>query len=222
VTDCAPKRFERWQLAGLLNAYPNLRIIPSTGDETNIGGSLAFVRDAPPYGVIEDEYDIEIVIPRAFPSRLPSVHETQGRITRAYHKLTDGSLCLGSPTRLRLIAIESQSVLRYVELCVIPYLYGYSYFERNGAPPFGELRHGTAGLCDDLAALFGVDDEPAARAMLRLAAMRKRQANKRACPCDSRRRLGRCHHRRVNAIRSRLSRIWLRTVYDSLGPTPPV
>ena len=43
---------------------------------------------------------------------------------------------------------------------------------------------------------------------VRLTAMRKRHANKQACPCGSGRRLGRCHHRRINTLREQLGRRW--------------
>ncbi|MGH9383577.1 MAG: hypothetical protein ACRD2N_04745 [Vicinamibacterales bacterium] len=46
------------------------------------------------------------------------------RIPAKYHKLDSGALCLGSRVRLRLQMAGSPSVLRVVERCLIPYLYG--------------------------------------------------------------------------------------------------
>ena len=42
-----------------------------------------------------------------------------------------------------------------------------------------------------------------------LAAMKRRLANKRPCPCGSGRRLGRCHNRRVNTLRNQVGRLVL-------------
>ena len=42
-----------------------------------------------------------------------------------------------------------------------------------------------------------------------LASMLRRRANKRPCPCGSGRRLGRCHNRKVNALRDRVGRVFL-------------
>lgn len=168
---------------------------------------------------IEDEYQIEIVIPYAFPRRLPSVFETANRIPKSFHSMSDGSLCLGSPTRQRLLISSSSPVLRFVQRCVVPYLYGRSHFEKHQTMPFGELEHGHAGIRDDLADLFGIDDEEAVKGFVHVAAMRKRHANKQRCPCGSRHPLARCHHRRVNELRRRLGRYWFREVNASLGAT---
>jgi hypothetical protein len=220
VAESIRQRFVQWQIDELLFSYPGLRVVPTTGGYVKITGALAFIREAPGKERIEDEYLVEITIPYAFPKCLLSVRETGRRIPRWYHTLRDGTLCLGSPTRLRFIVSGSASVLRFVERCVVPYLYGYSYFERHKSLPFGELQHGISGLREDLASLFGVDDERSISSFVRLAAMRKRQANKHSCPCGSSRRLGRCHHRRVNELRARLSRRWFCVVRHSLGAMP--
>ena len=132
--------------------------------------------------------------------------ETGGRIPPDYHKLTNGALCLGSRVGLRLQMGGSPSLLRFVERCVIPYLYGYSYSVKHGAPPFGELAHGELGSLQDLAGLLGVEDLALAVRYCMLAATKRRRANKQPCPCGSGRRLGRCHNRRVNALRKRVGR----------------
>ena len=50
------------------------------------------------------------------------------------------------------------SLLRFVERCLIPYLYGFSYFQRHqGKLPFGELAHGAEGIRQDYKDLFGVE-----------------------------------------------------------------
>jgi hypothetical protein len=173
-----------------------------------LAGSLAFVAEPAGKEQLADEYQIEIWIPENFPDAIPTVWETAGRIPPSFHKLDDGSLCLGSQTNLRLILTESSSLLRFVERCVIPYLYGHTYFAKHGVPPFGELAHGKPGIRQDLAMIFGTHREEDIEEFVRLTAMRKRIANKKPCPCGSKRRLGRCHHLRVNSLRDRLGRRW--------------
>ena len=126
---------------------------------------------------------------------VPLVFETGGRISRAYHQLQDGSLCLGSETRLRLLLAEGLSLVGFVERCLVPYLYRYSYLKTFGEAPFGDLAHGAEGIREDLGLLLGVDRESAVLPFIRLVAMKKGHANKRECPCGSGRRLGRCHNR---------------------------
>jgi hypothetical protein len=143
--------------------------------------------------------------------------ETGGGIPTDYHKLTNGALCLGSRVGLRLQMGGSPSLLRYVERCVIPYLYGYSYSVKHGAPPFGELAHGELGSLQDLAGLLGVEDLSIAFRYCTLAAIKRRRANRHLCPCGSGRRLGRCHSGRVNALRKRVGRAVLASEMSSIA-----
>jgi hypothetical protein len=103
------------------------------------------------------------------------------------------------------MAAESTTLLAFLERCIVPYLYGFSYFERHGVMPFGELEHGRAGLLQDFAALFGVEED-AAEMCVRLAAMPQRKANRHRCPCGSGLRVGECHNIRLNEIRNGVGR----------------
>lgn len=174
-----------------------------------IEGTLRFCANGKRTEVIEDGYDVRIEAPEDFPVRMALVWETGGRIPATYHRLDNGALCLGSRVGLRLQMGKSPSILRFVEHCVIPYLYGYSYSVKHGAPPFGELEHGELGSLQDLAGLLGVEDLDLAFRYCTLAATKRRRANRRPCPCGSGRRLGRCHNRKVNALRERVGRLVL-------------
>lgn len=171
-----------------------------------VEGTLRFCAEGKKTELIEDSYDVRIEVPENFPERMALSWETGGRIPPDYHKLTNGALCLGSRVGLRLQMNGSPSLLRFVERCLIPYLYGYSYSVKHGSPPFGELAHGELGSLQDLAALLGVDDLALAARYSTLAATKRRRANKHPCPCGSGRPLGRCHNRRVNALRERVGR----------------
>jgi hypothetical protein len=217
VHESIQQRFTRWQLGNLLVKYSSLRLAPLPADAIQLVGLLGFEAFAPGKELIKDEYQIEISIPETFPRQIPSVKEIGGRISRSFHKLSDGSLCLGSPARLMLILAESPSLLRFVERCVIPYLYGHSYFKRNGVMPFGDLDHGAPGLREDLMAIFRTSRESAISHFLRLGSMKKRIANKEPCPCGSGRRLGRCHNRIVNCLRTRLGRYQFRLIQHNLA-----
>lgn len=205
----------RWRLEELLLRQPGLRIVPG-GSGVVLAGSLEVNAQILGKAAIWDKYQIELRIPPNFPLRVPLVFETGGRIPRSYHQLQDGSLCLGSDTRLRLLLTEGLSLVGFMERCVVPYLYRYSYLKTYGEAPFGDLAHGVDGIREDLRMLFGVDRDSAVLPFVCLVAMKKRQANKRACPCDSGRRLGRCHNRTVNRLRDRLGRFWFRIVEQQL------
>jgi hypothetical protein len=196
-------------MAALLARYPGLRLIPSGSMALCLEGSLRFCASGKKTECIEDAYDVRIEAPENFPERMALAWEIGGRIPSTYHKLDNGALCLGSRVGLRLQMGKSPSILRFVETCMIPYLYGYSYSVKHGAPPFGELEHGELGSLQELAGLLGVRDMGLAVEYCLLATMMRGRANKRPCPCRSGRRLGRCHNRKVNALRSRVGRVVL-------------
>lgn len=116
---------------------------------------------------------------------------------------------------------EGLSLVGFVERCVIPYLYRYSYLKMYGEAPFGDLEHGTSGITEDLRLLFELKRQSEVLPFVRLLAMRKRRANKERCPCGSGARLGRCHHHLVNRLRKRLGRYWFRVVEQQLVNSMP-
>ena len=210
------QRLARWRVDDLLKEYSGLRLTGVANGVVHIAGVLSFLAIGTRTERIQDEYHIAISVPQSFPTNLPTVRETQGRIPPDFHTLTNGGLCLGSHTRIRLLMSKDPSLCRFVEKCVIPYLYGRSHFERYATMPFGELEHGAKGIRQDLAELFGTTRADRIEEFARLTAMKKRHANKELCPCLSGSQLGHCHHRRVNALRKQLGRLWFRRVRDFL------
>jgi hypothetical protein len=198
----------KWGVEELLGKYPEIRLQPTVSGDTIIAGSLEFSAQTRGQRLVSDRYEISISVSPDYPKATPLVRETARRIPRDFHKLDTGHLCLGSPTRLRLILAETPSLLSFVERCVIPYLYGYSIVESGGVLPFGELSHGARGLRDDLASMIGMDDDLVLLGFVRLLAMKKRKANKLPCPCGTGMRLGRCHNRKLNTLRDKLGRGW--------------
>jgi hypothetical protein len=126
------ERFRRNEIAELLARYPGLRLVPSGSMTLRVGGTLRFSANSKKTEVIEHGYDIRIEASKKFPERMALAWETGGRIPPDYHKLMNGALCLGSRVRLRLQMGGSPSLLRFVERCVIPYLYGHSYSVKHG------------------------------------------------------------------------------------------
>lgn len=200
----------RLEVDDLLRRFPDLALRPQRDGRIVVAGDLRFAVDVPKFGLIEDAFSIEIRIPENFPTVLPSAFERNGRIPKTHHTMTDGSLCLGSPFELRLKARQGKTLLSFVETCVVPYLAGFSIYERTGELPFGELAHGTPGLLEEYSRLTGAESNAACIGFIECLGLRKRVANKRMCPCGSGQRLGRCHNRRVNSLRGVASRAWYR------------
>ena len=96
MAETSRQRFARWGLEEVLRAYPWLRLAPASEGTLRLVGSLAFAAEPSGRERIDDEYEIEVTVFPGFPACVPSVRETAGRISGTYHKLDDGSLCLGS------------------------------------------------------------------------------------------------------------------------------
>ena len=208
MKETATERLRRSQIVELITRYEGLRLFPSVGPTQCISGTLTFRAEGCRTPMIDDSFEVRIEVPDQFPESMALVWETAGRIPLSYHHLDNQALCLGSRGRLHLEMEGSPSVLRFVERCLIPYLYGYSHFSATGVMPFGELHHGELGSLQDLASVLGTKMDDALPFCL-LGSMLRRRANKRPCPCGSGRRLGRCHNRRVNALRDRVGRVFL-------------
>lgn len=195
-------------LEEVLKKYPRLRVLPTDSGRIELAGILNFAMDADGKAAIEDAYKIKISVPSTFPVGLPKAWETAGRIPMEHHRFPrDGSLCLGAPMRLSMIVTEEPSLLVFVEKCLVPYLYSYSYLQKYGEMPFGELAHGLEGIIDDLESQFGIKvaDVPA---FFHLGSLPRRVANKSPCPCGSGKRLGKCHNNKMNELRNHYGREW--------------
>lgn len=196
-----------WKLAEALTDYPGLTVMPCIGDEMQLVGALLVNHSAPPHALhIEASYEIDLRIPLVFPQELPRVYETGGKIPLDFHRLTDGALCVGSPVGQRVQLGKTPSISRFIERVVIPYLYGHAHMTLVGSMPFDDLAHGVAGLEDDARSIVGIPQLIPVSPLLRLAAKRRRVANKQPCPCGSGRRVGRCHNALANHARDLLGR----------------
>jgi hypothetical protein len=202
--------FRLWGLDDVLRRHRGLTISLNDRAALVLSGLISFTAAAPGKETISDSYHVEITVPAAFPHSFPRVFDTAHQIPAVYHRLTDGSFCLGSPARLRLLISDAPTLSGFIDKCVVPYLYGYSYFVKHGQMPFGELAHGNRGIVQDYMRMLHVNSAERCVGMLSLIGQKRRVANKQACPCDSGFRLGRCHHCVANRLRTKLGRGWSR------------
>jgi hypothetical protein len=49
---------------------------------------------------------------------------------------------------------EGMSLVTFIDRCLIPYLYRFSYLETHGEAPFEDLGHGLSGIREDLRELL--------------------------------------------------------------------
>ena len=183
----------------LVQKYPTLRL-EYRDDKNFVTGNLIFSANYQ-YQRIDDDYLIEMVIPSNYPDSLPTVKDKANRISRDFHKQTDGTLCLGASLALRFNFSKQPSLLGFIEKCVIPYLYAYSYNCKYGSLPYGELAHGWEGILDYYKDLFKIDDSQKILRLVKSLAQNQYMAHSR-CPCGSRKKMRDCHG---NLIRKLLS-----------------
>ena len=138
-----------------ISAYPGMRLSAScaTCDLLRLEGLFSFFAEKPGLPEIEDSFELRIEVPRGFPFALPLVYPKGDRIPSDFHRLDNSALCLGSPTRQLLLLSRSPNLLEFINVFLVPYLYGVALKERGHPLPFGELSHGRAGLLEDFCAL---------------------------------------------------------------------
>lgn len=210
----------------LLDAWPQLRRRPvGRSGVCTLVGQFGF--ELAPHGkpVITDWYTLRIEIPLGKADALLGVFEEGGRLRKDpdEHINSDGSLCLGSPLRLRLLMRESNGLVSFLERCLVPFLYAATWRSQgNVGYPFQELPHYGPGLIEDYGSLIGIHGQRPISIALKLLSTRRRVANKRQCACGSRKRLGACQCRyRLNGLRNLAPRsFWKKTLSEYLSQCP--
>jgi len=208
-------------LGQFLSDYPLMAYRPRTGKPPVLRGRFRFTARHHEAGEIEDEFELEIEIPPAFPKEVPPVTETGGRIPKKadFHvNEADGSLCLGSPLRLLHLLSQKPTLIGFADKCLVPYLFAQSQkLAGRESFAFGELTHGLPGMLDDYVALFGLKDIRQAVEAVRLLGMKKRRANKAKCPCGCSDRLGRCEfNAKLREFRAVADRPWYRAQHRAI------
>ena len=181
------------EIVKLRGRYQGLTRVRETENAVVVSGMLPFEASTDGHETIADAFEIDLIVPVNYPKELPWVLETCGRISDAYeHVYTNGKLCLAVPTEERLIFARDPCLRGFVTNLVIPYCYGYCYWERHGIHPFGEQEHGGAGIVRFYIDRLGLAGELQALEV----AFHLYQHGYRGhhdCPCGSGSKLRNCH-----------------------------
>lgn len=176
----------------LQNRYKGLRLARGKNGEYSVNGILAFSARYADIR-IEDKFKVCIDISKQYPRIPPSVREIGGRISSDFH-INPGinTLCLGAPLEVKRKFFARKNLIGFVEQLLIPFLYSYSYYEKNMRVPFGELSHGTRGILDYYKELFQAKDSKVILNLLKLLINYSYRRND-PCPCRSGKPLKKCH-----------------------------
>ena len=203
------KRLKPWYLAepelfkdncfAISSAYPNL-CITFEGHEVIWRGQFPIYDDQ---SVMIDAFEIEMRVPPDYPNQLPSISETAERIPRTLDRhiiSSTGCACLFAPEE-RFLHVKSKSLLEFLDGPVRSFFYGQLFIELKQPWPFGERKHGYAGIAESYLDLFETDRLEIVIRWLELLG-RNTVRKSEPCPCGSNIALGDCHANRFYYLRS--------------------
>jgi hypothetical protein len=188
------------ELENIKDLNPGLVILDIGAGRWLLRGNLRSCRE---YNtkIIDDEYMVEINIPSNFPTKIPQAKEVGGRIPRSFHTNIDDTLCLGTPlNNSRSFNIE-RTIGGFINSCLIPYLFSFSYKERFGELPYGEMPHGFRGIIECYKEEFQTDNIKYIVALLEFLATDNFPAFEK-CPCQSGKSLLKCHGKKILELKN--------------------
>lgn len=190
----------RRQIVELTGVHKGLANVIEHDAETIVSGALPFEASADGLETITESFEIELTIPRDFPETLPRVKETGDRIGTDYeHRNPSGTLCLAVSVEQRRVFFEQPTLLGFVNRLVIPYLYGYCFWNKHGRHPFDEAAHGYEGILRHYMRTLGLRDDLSALTVISFLFEHGYRGHH-DCPCGSGLRVRGCHGQALLAL----------------------
>ena len=181
------------EIASLRQQHQGLTRLRETEVGCVLSGPLPFEASTEGRETIADVFEIDLIVPKSYPKALPWVLETGGRIRSDYgHVFAGGKLCLAVPIEERLTFERLPSLLGFVNNLLIPYCYGYCYWERHGVHPFGEREHDGKGIARFYIDWLSLQGEAQALEVA-LHLVQHGYRGHHDCPCGSGAKLRNCH-----------------------------
>lgn len=148
---------------------------------------------------LEDMLSIELKIPTDYPKELPMVKEIGGRIPQNFHHHDQGTLCLGVLLEMKMKFQKNPTLLGFIDEQIIPFLYSFSYCEKNGKMPFGEFSHDGEGIIQYYQQLLKLESQITVLGFLRILADDDYRGHH-PCLCCSGKTMRNCHGQRLREI----------------------
>jgi len=164
-----------------------------------VTGDIHFKASFKEESEIEDTYSVQLSLPSDYPQSPPKALEIGERIPRDIdHHIfpATGELCLGAPLEVRRRFLNLPSLLHFVNDLLVPFLYAFSYQERFGERPWGELSHGGRGVLEYYQEAFHTDNLKVVLRLLKTLADDSYRGHH-PCPCASGDILRRCHGKQL-------------------------
>ena len=214
----------------LQQTHKGLTGVTTTEGTTTLSGLLRFEATADGYNSLIECFQIDISIPETYSECLPQVRETENKVDRDYEHINkggdnDGTLCLAVPVEQRRVFLEQPTLLGFVNKLVIPFLFGYCHWKKDGTYPFGTTEHGHEGIVQHYMDILELPNESAALAVVSF--LYRGYSGQLPCPCGSGKRARKCHGEVLRALRDQHTRdtlehdiLCINAVLDSEVQTP--
>lgn len=188
-------------LEEIAHHYPGVHLVAYDTDKAVYRGDLSFTASYENHGLVDDSFEVELELPLRGFAAVPVAREVGGRIPKSpeFHINDDGTLCLGAPLEVRRKFFEDRSLNGFINLQVVPFLYGYCIKQDKGYWPFGELSHGDKGIVEYYQQVFRVTDILSVIEMLKIL-IEDNYRGHISCPCGSEKRLRNCHGPQIRAM----------------------
>ena len=192
------------EIAELQQTHTGLTTVTTTEETTTLSGLLRFEAIADGHNSLIECFQIDISIPETYSECLPQVRETENKVDRDYEHINkggdnDGTLCLAVPVEQRRVFLEQPTLLGFVNKLVVPFLFGYCHWKKDGRYPFGTTEHGHKGIVQHYMDILGLPNESDALAVVSF--LYGGYSGQLPCPCGSGKRARKCHGKVLRALR---------------------
>ena len=153
----------------------------------------------------QDNFNLEFHFPPNYPDNIPIVKELDYKIPITFHKFTDNSLCLGTPSEQCLIFSEEPTIDNFIKNLVNPYLLSWLWYKRFNEMPWGEYEHGAIGLLKSYQKLFKLTNPKNIIYFLKRIVF-DNLSRMDDCPCGSGIPFKKCHYKIVINFINKLSK----------------
>jgi len=202
----------------LLQEYPDLKLLGDEKGQRAVEGVIdreATFKDV----TLRLTFQVRVNIPEQYPDPCfpPVAFETGGIIPRTAddHIYPNGSLCLAAPISVKMKFAQAPTLLGFMNILVIPFLYAFRHKQEYGQMPFGERSHGVDGIMEHYREYLDVSDDIALISLVRVLADEDYRGHH-DCPCGSGKKLRNCHGSRLLEIKKYHSQEVLLTEYGEM------
>lgn len=183
-------------LAGAVELFPKLRFNEVAGTlegEIDIFDTL---------GNYVDSFTIRIIIPKAYPHRLPALFEIAGKLEHVAdrHFNIDESCCVCSLQEADITSQRGITITSFIEKYVVPFLANQLYFENKKEWANGDYAHGVPGIFQYYSEVLKIEDFNEVLQILNIFKVKKFHTNEK-CFCGSEKKLKYCHKNAYNTIK---------------------